>query len=327
MSKFVPKRLAHAVEQVLRQGCRTSFTLFRIIVPVMVLTKILQELRGVDLLGRALGPVMHAVGLPGSMGLVWASAMLTNLYGGMAVFAQLAPAEHLTAAQATVLTTMMLVAHALPVELRIAQKAGTRFRFMVVLRLGGALALGFLLHQFYTRTGMLQHANVAIWTAPAAPPTLWAWAIQQLRTLVMMFLIILTLLSLLAVLKAAGITELLTRMLAPLLRLLGMSRTAAPLTIIGMTLGLAYGGGLIIEEARAGHLAPRDVFFSLSLLGLCHSLIEDTLLMISLGGHVSGVLLGRAAFSIVVVFLLVRLLSRLGEDTFNRLLFRPAKPR
>lgn len=311
----------------LHEAARTSFTLFRIIVPVLILTKVAQDLHLVEALGRALAPVMQLVGLPGSMGLVWATAMATNLYGGMAAFAQLAPAEHLTTAQATVLTTMMLVAHALPVEIRVAQKAGPRLRFMLGFRLVGAMVLGWILHEVYSRTGTLQGANVAIFTSSAAANPPWGqWAIGQLRTLAMMFVIIFLLLLLLKTLKRVGAVDLLTRLLAPVLRALGMSREAAPLTIIGMTMGIAYGGGLLIAEARAGHLRSRDVFYSLSLLGLCHSLIEDTLLMMSLGGHASGVLWGRAAFALVVVFILVKALARVPEDAFNRMLFRENRP-
>ena len=36
-----------------------------------------------------------------------------------------APGLDVTVAQATIMTTMMLVAHALPIEVKIAQKAGT----------------------------------------------------------------------------------------------------------------------------------------------------------------------------------------------------------
>jgi len=58
------------------------------------------------------------------------------------------------------------------------------------------------------------------------------------------------------------------------------------------------------------------------LMGLCHSLIEDTLLMIVLGGHVSGVLFGRLFFSLMTVYLMVKAVSCLSETTFDRYLFR-----
>ena len=77
---------------------------------------------------------MKFAGLPGSMGVVWATAMFTNLYAAIVVFSSMMVSEHLTVAQVTILTTMMLVAHSLPIELGIARKAGIRLRFMLLFR-------------------------------------------------------------------------------------------------------------------------------------------------------------------------------------------------
>ena len=73
------------------------------------------------------------------------------------------------------------------------------------------------------------------------------------------------------------------------------------------TLGVSFGGGLIIHEARSGHIDKKDVFFSLTLMGLSHSLIEDTLLMVMVGGHLSGLICARLIFSILAVALLVKI--------------------
>ena len=316
------KQLFQAVRELFCSALRTSLMLFKIIVPISIATRFLQQWGVVDQLGIFLGPVMELVGLPGQMGLVWATAMVTNIYGGMVVFASLAPGLDLTVAQVTVLGTMVLVAHALPVELRIAQKAGTRFRATALIRVFGALLLGWLLHFTYQMTGTLQEANRALWNPPAVDPTWSAWMVAELRTMLMIFLIILTLMAVLKVMKAVGITALMTRLLEPLLKLLGMSREAAPVTIIGMTLGLSYGGGLIIQEAQSGRLSKRDLFASVTLMGLCHSIIEDTLLVMVLGAHLSGIFWGRLIFSLLVVFVLVRLINRLPEHLFERYLVR-----
>lgn len=140
-------------------------------------------------------------------------------------------------------------------------------------------------------------------------------------------IIIFGLMLLLRILKALGVMGLLARCLEPGLRLLGMSRDAAPVTVIGMTLGITYGGGLIIQEARSGILGKRDVFFSMALMGLSHSLFEDTILMMLLGGRLSGILGGRVAFSLLVTVLLVRVLTRVSEKTFERFFCRPARPK
>ena len=92
-----------------------------------------------------------------------------------------------------------------------------------------------------------------------------------------------------------------------------------------MTMGIAYGGGLIIHEARSGRLEKKDIFFALALMGLSHALIEDTLLMMALGGHISGLFLGRLIFSVIFIFFLVKLVSRLSQTAFEQHLFRPTK--
>ena len=317
-----PHRIAAVILELVKDALQTSGMLFKIIVPISIVTRFLQQWGVVDQIGVLLGPVMKLVGLPGQIGLVWATAMVTNLYGGMVVFASVAPGLDLSVAQVTVLTTMMLVAHALPVELRIAQKAGTRFRAMALIRVGGALLLGWLLHQTYQLTGTLQQANQAIWSPPAVDPTWSAWLFAEVRNMGSILLIIFTLMALLKLLKAVGINDLMTRLLEPVLKLLGMGREAAPLTIIGMTLGIGYGGALLIREAQTGGLSKRDVFASLAMLGLCHSLIEDTLVMMLLGGHVSGVFWGRLVFSLLITFLLGLLIKRLPQATFERYLVR-----
>lgn len=306
-----------------RDAAEAFWTLAKVMVPVIILTRILQQVGAVEVLGRALSPVMRVVGLPGSMGLVWATAMLINMYGGMVVFASLAPAASLTVEQATVLGCMILVAHSLPMELRIAQKAGTRLRALAPLRVFGALCLGWIVHRVYSGFGLLQGPCSPLMKPSPPDPSWLAWGLAQAQNLAMIFVIILVLLALLGVLKWLRITDLLLVPLMPVLRMLGLSEHAAPLTIVGMTLGITYGGGLIIKESRSGQLSSRDVFFSLALLSLCHSLIEDTLLMVAISSHLWTVLFGRMFFGLAVVFVLARILGRLSDDRFERFLIRP----
>ena len=302
--------------------------LFKIMIPIILVVKVLQELDLIRFLAMPLRPVMEAVGLPASMGLVWATAMISNLYAAMVVFVNLPAAEAMSAAQVTVLATMILVAHNLPVEIRIAQESGTRFPFQLVMRLGGAFLLGLLLHLAYSKGGWLAQPAQISWHPSPKAPGLHYWALEQLKGLSWIFLIVLGLIVLMRVLTRLRITELLVRLLQPVLRLVGVGREAAPITIIGMTMGLAYGGGLIIREARSGRVRPKDVFFSLSLMGLAHSVVEDTLLMMVIGGHLSGLLWARIAFALIFILILVRLVRRLPDRAVDRYLYRvrPAAP-
>ncbi len=316
------KRFLTLTLHLARDAFQTTFTLFKIIFPISLAVRILTLLGLTGYLGAVLGPVMQLVGLPGSMGLVWATAMLTNIYGGMFVFAALAPAEHLTVAQVTVLGTMMLVAHGLPVEVGITQIAGLRPWAMALLRLVSALVLGWLLNQIYTAGHWLQTANYALWNPPLRDASWLGWAQAEAQNWLSIYLIILGSLVMMKVLAWLGIIDLLKKALGPVVGVLGMSQAAIPTTIIGMLLGLSYGGGLIIQEARSGLLSKHDVFFSLALLSVCHSIVEDTFLMVVLGSHLSGILWARLVFSLVVMFLLVKVVDKMPAAAFNRWLIR-----
>jgi len=322
------RQFVAAGKNILRDAIKTGVALFKIIIPLSIITKILTDAGVTDYLGQMLSPVMQLIGLPGSMGLVWATTMVTNIYGGITVFAALsgtaalAPAANLTVAQVTVLTTMMLVAHSLPVEIRITQVAGLRLWTMLTLRIGCALVLGWLLYQIYAAGNFLQTPNEALWSPPLRDPSWLGWAQAEIKNLATIFLIILGLIFLMRLLAWFKIINLLEKLLEPILTRLGMSRAAAPTTIIGMILGLSYGGGLIIQEAHSGRLGKHNVFFSLALLSICHSIIEDGLLMALLGGHLSGVLWARVGFSLLVIFLLVQMIRRMPEATFDRWFLR-----
>lgn len=323
---YIMKQLINSLkkqgELLLSETWKTSLILFKIIIPISIVTKLINDWGVTAYIGAALGPVMKLAGLPGSMGLVWATAMVTNLYAAIIMFASLVSVEHLTSAQVTVLATMMLVAHSLPIEVRITQKAGLRLPFMLLLRILGAMLIGLLLNRIYLATGCLQTEFIALWKPETGDLSWKAWAIGQLKTLLSIYGIILLLLFIVRVLTWLRITELLARILQPVLKMMGMSKDAAPITIIGMTMGIGYGGGMIIREARSGSLSNRDIFFSLSFMGLMHSMIEDTLLMIMLGGHVSGVLVFRFLFAMTIIFVMVRLMRQVSEPVFNRYFVR-----
>ncbi len=303
-------------------ACKTSFTLFKIIIPVSIIVKILSELGLVDIIGKNLSPVMGLVGLPGDFGIVWATTMITNIYGGMIAFFQLSLTNSYSVAQVTVLATMMLIAHTLPVEVRIAQKAGVRAWFTILFRVGCAFIIGIILSFIFTNFKILQNENNVIWQPGITDPNLTQWVIDQLRNYAMIFLIIFGLMSLIYVLKKYGVMQKLNNLMEPGLRALGMSKNAAPVTIIGITLGLSYGGGLIIKEAKEKMLSKKDAFLSLCLMGLSHSLIEDTLLMVAIGANLIGILGARIIFTIVVMFVLIKFIKHISKNSFERFFAR-----
>lgn len=303
----------------IREIFKITYDLFKLMIPIIIIVKVIEELDGIKYIAIALEPMMSLVGLPASMGLVWATTMIVGIYGGMVIFITSVSQESLTIAQVTILGSMMLVAHSLPMEIRIAQKAGVRILFTLILRIGGALFLGWVLHLIYGAGDFLSEINTPVWQPPPVmEASLVSWAGNQIKMLFQVFLIISVLVLFLKLLKLSGIEKLFSLLLKPILKLLGLSERTTSITIVGITLGLNYGGGLLINEANKGELSKMDVFGSLSLLALCHSLIEDTILIMLLGADLSGILYARLIFSIMAVAIIIHVAKKLKKDLFKR---------
>jgi len=102
---------------------------------------------------------------------------------------------------------------------------------------------------------------------------------------------------------------------------MGISKQATNLTMTGVLLGMMFGGGLIIREAKTGVLGPRTIFLSLVFMSICHGLIEDTLFALLLGGHISGIFFARIALNVVVMILVNKMIRATPDHLFYRLFF------
>jgi hypothetical protein len=311
-------RLKELVASLARETLLTSWELIRITIPVAVITKLLEEFGLIGYLSMALEPVMGLLGLPGSLGLVWATAMLTNLYGGIAVFAALAPGLELTSCQITVLCSAMLIAHSLPIELSVSKRAGANAIPIGLLRLIGAVVYAFLLNQICVGFDIWQDKAKLIFKATAESGNLLQWGLELLQNQGLIILIIFCIILCMRIFRFIGLLTLLEKILAPVLPLFGMGRQAAPITVVGMVMGIGYGGALIIRETSTGKMAKEEVFNSMALMGLCHGLVEDTLVMAAIGGKFGGILWGRIVFSLIVTYVLVRFLRTLSVKRMRR---------
>ncbi|MDC8802295.1 hypothetical protein PRZ61_02360 [Halomonas pacifica] len=307
MAGHFDSRYTRSTVRLLREAWGVYLALLKVMVPALVTVKALEMLGMTEWLGPWLSPLMSPLGLPEPLSMVWAATLLTNIYTGLVIFFEITRDTPLTVAQVTVLGALMAVGHSLPVEGAVARKAGVPWWLTLLLRVGGAWVLGWVLHISHTLGDWLQHANHVVWAPSPRDATLVAWLQDQAMTLAMIFVVILVLMALLNLLRWLGIERLVHRLLYPLLRLLGIGPAAANITVIGMTLGLSFGAGLLLREAHSGRLAPRDIVLTLCFLGLCHSLIEDTLLIMLMGADLSGLLWARLGFALLVIALLARL--------------------
>ena len=291
-------------------------TVSRVMLPVMVLVQIAQYFGLVEWAGHFITPVMGLLNLPAEAGIIWATTLATGIYGGIATMSGLAASLELTTGQLAALGSMMLIAHAIPVEQSIVRKAGASFWLTALLRVGTALAYGGFIGWMSQLTGILNDPVSFEWMRGGALPGagsgtgMMAWIRGTAISLGMTLTIIFVLVIVLDAFERIGVTRRITAMMTPVLRFSGLDAKVAPVTTVGVMLGLTYGGALIIEDAKTQDYPPRTRFLALSWLSLSHSLIEDTLLIAALGSNLWIILVGRVLITLVIVAILARLTNR-----------------
>ena len=185
----INSRWGNVLKDVWKDSLEISFELFKVMIPVVILVKILQELGAITVLGEWLTPLMQFLGLPGYTGLVWATALFTNFYAAVLVYINLmGDAETLSIAQVTVLTSMMLFAHSLPVELRIVQKTGPRIWSIGLLRVGSAIVYGYILNIVQSFMGWNQQAAQLVWQPSPIEPGITNWVLIEIENFFLIFL-------------------------------------------------------------------------------------------------------------------------------------------
>ena len=284
--------------------------LYKILIPFVFIIKVLEISGAIEFTAKILEPLMSFVGLTPELGLVFVTAFLINIYAALVLFVNILPGIDVSVAEITILTTMILVAHNLPIECTICKAAGISVIYTASLRLISAFVLGFILKLIYFNFGFLTETFQTFFTVKPPPENNWYWFLDQFTTLVYIFFLVCLMATILEILKIIGVEKLFEKVFMPPLRLFGIQKEAMNIIIVGMFIGIQFGGGMLIKEVKKGTIDKQSIFLSVSLLNLLHAMIEDTILMMLVGGHISGILIARVIFSLVLSYFIFMIYKR-----------------
>ena len=284
-----------------------TIPLYKILIPFVFIIKLLEVTGVVDLIAKAFAPLMGLIGLPSELGIIWVTALIVNIYAALILFVNILPFLDVSVAQITILTVAMLLCHNLLVESAISRSAGVSFLFTSLYRFISAFFACCVLNLIYSKFNYLNEPFITSFTLELPQPGLWFWLKDQILYLFYIFVIVVALVTILEILKAIGIESFLKKILAPPLRFFGISESAMNIIIIGMTIGLQFGGGILIKEVNSAKIDKQSVFLSILMINLVHAIIEDTLLMLAVGGHFSGVIFARIIFGLLISLLMLKI--------------------
>lgn len=303
--------------KLLKESARISLKLLKIMLPISILVKVGSNFGIIDFLSKALTPLMGIMGLSGEMGIVWATAMVTNLYGGILVLFTMVQDSTFTAAEMTIVASLMLFAHSLPIELKVISETGAKVWKIFSIRVLCAVISGILLNLLFKFFNIYQETAVFRFTIKESNSGIMSWILGELKKYITIFIIIFILLALMEGLKKIGVLDWINNKFSPVMTFLGIDPGLSLTCIVGLTMGLSYGSGLIIKETRDGNYSKRDLFLVAIFMSLCHALIEDTLLMMPLGAKMIGIFWGRIFFAIVFTLVFNKIMPK---DKINEII-------
>ena len=284
--------------------------LYKILIPFVFIIKFLEIIGAVDLIAKAFDPLMSLIGMPAEFGIIWVTALVVNIYAALILLVNLLPFIEVSIAQITILTVAMLLCHNLIVESAISKSAGVSFLFTVIFRLISAFFACWILNLIYTYFNYLNETFVTSFTIEPSQAGLLFWLKDQALYLFYIFIIVVILVTLLEFLKFIGVENFLKKILIPPLKFFGISDSAMNIIIVGMTMGLQFGGGILIKEVNSAKIDKQSVFLSILMINLVHAIFEDTLLMLAVGGHYSGVVFARIIFGLGISLLMLKIYKR-----------------
>jgi hypothetical protein len=295
-----------------------SWALFKVLIPTLIVVKIAEAAGAVYWLNIAMAPIVTLIGLPADMAIVLTTTILTNPYAGLMLLSATPTAASLSVAQTTIIASFMLFAHSLPVEAAITRNAGLRVGVTLIVRVGAAILFCALLNLFFSQFNLLgETANLHLPQFDATP-SLMQWTLDQIKGLVFIQGVIVVLIIGLELLRWIGVERLIQKMMHPILVLVGIGSRASTIVIVGLTLGLGFGGGLMIKDVRQGMIPAQAAVGSLVLINLYHSVFEDTAVMMLLGPSLFYILVVRGVFALILTYLIIRVLGLLSDSKYDR---------
>lgn len=293
-------------------GLHVSWTLGKIVFPVTIFVMILQHTPVLPAIIKWIEPVMNVLGLPGeaAMPLVLANAL--NLYAGIGAIVSL----EFTVKEVFILAIMMSFSHNLFIESAVASKVGVSWWLITGIRVGLALVTAFFINLVWQ--GGSELAQYGLISTSEVVLNGWSEIILHsfqtaLIAVLQLALVILPLMIVIQFLREKGWLAALSNRFAPFTKLMGMEKNTSMTLVTGLTIGLAFGAGVMIQAVQEDGVSRKDTLLALIFLVTCHAVIEDTVIFIPLGIPVWPLLVIRLVMAIVLTMTIAFIWNRIDS--------------
>lgn len=303
-----------------KKGWRGFLWMMKIVLPVSLLTTLLDWSGWLHQVDFLIAPIMKFLSLPAAAALPLIIGMAANIYGGIAAMVVLP----LNEGQMTLIGIFLLMAHNLIQEGIVQGKSGINPLKTTLFRIITATVTVMTVAPWLVPGTIADAPAAALTVRPVLDALLWRWLGITFFLCLKIFFIIMSIMTLLEVMKFLDWIGHIVKFFSPLLRFMGLDKKVGLLWMTAIIFGLTYGGAVIVEEARAEHISPEDLEMLHLSIGINHSMVEDPPLFISLGLNAFWLYIPRLVVAVIAVHLIrlwrtgLTLLRNCKKDGANR---------
>lgn len=283
-------------------GLKTTWTLSKVIFPITLIVVILQYTPVLPWIIDFISPFMGVLGLRGEAAIPLVLGNALNLYAGIAGILSL----ELTVKEVFILATMLSFSHNIFIETGVALRVGVKLWVVLVVRFGLAILSAVIINLVWQGGGEV--AKYGALKVSQQVPDGWGEIILlglQKATfgVIQLALIVIPLMVIIQFLKDRNYLQKFSEKLAPFTKVIGVQPNASLTLVAGLTIGLAYGAGVMIQAVQEDGVSKKDATLVFIFLVACHAVVEDTLIFIPLGIPIWPLLLIRliTAFVLTIV--------------------------
>lgn len=266
----------------LQQGVLVSWTLGKIVFPVTVIVTILQFTPVLDWFISLVSPVMEFIGLPGEAAMPLVLGNTLNLYAGIGAIVSF----DFTVKEVFILAIMLSFSHNLFIESAVASRTGVSWWLISGIRIALAFIAALIVHLVWD--GGSAEAQYGLIASSQADLTGWGeiiWYGMKIAVIavVQLSLVIFPLMLVMQFFRDLGWLQKISNVFQPFTKVLGMRENTSFTLVTGLTIGLAFGAGVMIQAVEEDGVSKKDMTLALLFLVTCHAVVEDTVIFIPLG--------------------------------------------
>ena len=277
----------------LNSSFKSAWIILKLVIPIYILADILFYYNTLSYVSFMVEPFTSMLGLPAEASLAIISGIFLNLYAAVAFAAPLDMTPH----QWSILAVFLGICHSLVVESVIMKKIGISTFYSYSMRFLVGLFVAYLTYLMPASwfEAIISDDNFLKVTYSSFTDLIIGSSYDAVVLSLKIIVLITILIYIMDFIKTRKFV------------LESQKNVSKGFSIVvGVILGITYGAGILIQEAKSGAISKPDLFYIGTFLMICHAIIEDTLLFVIFGADFTMVIVIRTIAAIVISYLFLK---------------------